>query len=182
MLNHPTKIWGTFLACLFLVACHKAPSLDNALALKLLAPAYASSGYTVSIATNNPQARGKKPTGWNCTDKKPLVSSGLALCKESGRSGVYLKFTDEGKKLLVGSPWGDNTLRNARVIAVLQQIEEIQSIQMIDPTHAIINYTWVYHQHTPFSNPQLEKTIALNVPQIAQASAILNNKEWTIIR
>jgi len=182
MLNHLTKIWAIILASLLLVACHKAPTLDKALALKLLAPSYASSGYTVNIATNNPQARGKNPTGWSCADKKSLVSSGLALCKESGRSGVYLKFTDEGKKLLVGSPWGDNTLRSARVIAVLQQIEEIQSIQLIDPTHAIINYTWVYHQHTPFSNPQLEKTIALNVPQMAQASAVLNNKEWTIIR
>lgn len=52
MLNHPSKIWGTLLACLFLVACHKVPTLDNALALKFLASAYASSVYTVNIVTN----------------------------------------------------------------------------------------------------------------------------------
>ncbi|KXJ46943.1 MAG: hypothetical protein KUG55_03535 [Cycloclasticus sp.] len=182
MLNHLAKILPIFLISVLLVACHKAPSLDKALALKLLDSSYLSSGYTINLVTNNPHARGKKATGWNCADKKSLVSSGVVLCKESGRSGVYLKFTSEGEKLLVGSPWGDNTLRNARVIAVLQQVDEVQSIEMIDASHAIINYTWLYNQHTPFSNPQLEKTIALNVPQPARASAVLNDNEWTIIR
>jgi hypothetical protein len=132
------------------------------------------------MVTNNPNARGKDSKGWNCDDKKPLVDAGVVSCKESGRSGVYLKFTNEGKKLLVGKPWGDSILRNAKVIAVTRRIDEILSIEIIDKTHAIINYAWAYDQHTPFSSDQLKKTIALNVPQIDQVSAILNDKTWTI--
>lgn len=180
MLNHLTKTLFIFTSSLLLIACHKAPTLDKELALSLLTTSNTSSGYAISMVTNNPHARGKNANGWNCSDKKSLIDSKVVTCKESGRSGVYLTFTNEGKKLLLDSPWGDDVLRNARVLAVLQHIKEIQSIDMIDASHAIINYTWIYNQHTPFSNTQLQKTIALNVPQEAQTSAVLSNNEWTI--
>ncbi|MEW4981667.1 MAG: hypothetical protein AB1Y26_00340 [Cycloclasticus sp.] len=179
MLNHLSKASLVLIGVLMLVACHKAPVLDNKLALELLTPSQ-TSGYTISLVTNNPNARGKNANGWDCADKKNLVELGVVTCKKSGRSGSYLTFTSQGKQLLVGSPWGDEVLRNARVIAVTQSIQEIQSIEMIDPSHAIINYTWAYDQHTPFSNEQLKKTITLNVQQVGQVSAVLNNKEWTI--
>jgi len=180
MLNHLTKVLFIFISSLLLISCHKAPTLDKKLALSLLTLSNTSSGYAISIVTNNPHARGKNANGWNCSDKKSLIDSNVVTCKESGRSGVYLTFTHEGKKLLLGTPWGDDILRNARVLAVRQHIKEVQSINMIDTSHAIINYTWIYSQHTPFSNAQLQKTIALNIPQIAQVSAVLSKNKWTI--
>jgi len=179
MVNHLSKVSLVLIGTLMLFACHKAPVLDNKLALKLLTPSQ-TVGYTISIVTNNPNARGKNASGWNCADKENLVELGVATCHKSGRSGSYLKFTVQGKKLLVGSPWGDEVLRNARVIAVTQSVQKVQSIELVDPSHAIINYTWAYDQHTAFSNEQLKKTITLNVQQSRQASAVLNNKEWII--
>jgi len=182
MLNYLARLLFIITVCASLFACHKPPTLDEKLALSLLMKANIRPGYAVNMVTNNPHARGKKAQGWNCSDKQPLIDALVVTCKNSGRSGVYLSFTHEGKKLLLGKPWGDETLRNARVIAVRQKIKDIQSIHLMNNTHAIISYSWVYHQHTPFSNPQLKKLIALDVPQPAQASATLINNQWTIQR
>ncbi|ORU92492.1 MAG: hypothetical protein A6F70_02945 [Cycloclasticus sp. symbiont of Bathymodiolus heckerae] len=180
MLNHLTKALLVFIGSLVLVACHKAPALTNDLALKLLTSSPTLRGYTISIVTNNPNARGENKNGWGCDDKKELVKSGVVTCKESGRSSTYLNFTAQGKQLLVGEPWGDDVLRNARVIAVSQTIQEIQTLDIIDKSHAIIHYTWVYNKHTPFSNGQLKKVIALNVPQIGQVSVTLKDDRWVL--
>jgi len=163
-----------------LLACHKPPVLDSKLAQNLLTTSKILPGYSISIVTNNPNARGANVSGWDCAAKKSWVDAGMVTCKESGRSGVYLKFTPEGKNLLVDTPWGDEIVRNARVIAVSQRINNITSIEMIDKSHAIINYTWVYAQHTAFSNDQLRKAITLNIPQAAQASAILKGSDWSL--
>ncbi|PHS72354.1 MAG: hypothetical protein COB22_04925 [Cycloclasticus sp.] len=180
MPNHLAKILFIFASSLILLACHKPPVLDNKLALKLLIATQSLPGYSISIVTNNPNGRGQNPTGWNCADKQAWIDEGVVSCKKSGRSGVYLKFTPEGSKLLLAKPWGDKVLRNANVIAVSQRIRDVVSIEMIDNTHAIVNYTWIYDQHTPFSNAQLKKAIALNIPQTEQTSATLKNGEWTI--
>lgn len=180
MLNHLTKILLVFSASLILLACHKPPVIDNALAKKLLTSSQISPGYSISIVTNNPNARRDNASGWSCADKKIWVDAGVVTCKKSGRSGVYLTFTSEGKNLLIGTPWGDEIVRNARVIAVSQRINNIESIEMVDKSHAIINYTWVYAQHTPFSNAQLRKAITLNIPQRAQTSAILSDGDWSL--
>jgi hypothetical protein len=180
MLNHPVKTLFVFISCLTLLACHKAPILDNTLALKLISASRTHAGYPISVVTNNPNAHGDDARGWNCADKQSLIDSAVVTCKKVGRSGVYLKFTREGKKLLLGNPWGDAILRNARVIAVSQRIQDILSIEMIDASHALVNYTWVYNQYTPFSSSSLKELIALNVPQTEQISIILKRKKWLI--
>lgn len=180
MLNHLAKSAAILIVSLILVACHKPLALDNDLAFKLLTSAYENSGYTISMVTNNPHAHGKESSGWNCDDKKAQINAGVINCKNSGRSGVYLKFTSEGEKLLVGKPWGDDVLRNARVIAVTQRIDGVQNIEMIDEEHAIVSYTWVYDAHTPFSNHQLKQIIKLDVPQSTQSSFVLHGKQWVI--
>ncbi|HIF18564.1 MAG TPA: hypothetical protein EYG50_00245 [Cycloclasticus sp.] len=180
MLNYSAKLLFVFISCSLLIACHKAPVLDNKLALKIVTANYTSSGYAISIVTNNPNARGEDSRGWNCDDKQAWVDAGVVSCKKAGRSGVYLKFTPVGEKLLIGKPWGDDILRNTRVIAVSQSIQDITSIELVDESHAIVNYSLVYDHYTPFANSQLKATIALNVPQIKQASIILKGDEWLI--
>lgn len=180
MLNHLAKILLFFVCALLITACHKAAELDNTQALKLLSTSNILPGYTVSMVTNNPNAHGKDPSGWRCADKQHLVDADVVTCNESGRSGVYLKFTDKGKNLLIGKPWGDGTLRNARVIAVSQHINKVENIQLVDETHAIVHYTWTYDEHTPFSNDQLRKTIALNIPQTNQVSMVIDDDQWVI--
>ena len=180
MFNYPVKILIIFISSLMLLACHKPPVLDNKLALNILTKSQTLLGYSISIITNNPKARGLKPSGWNCEDRQEWVDAGVVACKNSGRSGAYLKFTAEGRKLLLGSSWGDKVLRNAKVIAVTQNVLDVLSVEFIDESHAIIKYTWAYDQHMPFSNEQLKKTIALNVPRAEQVSVILDDDEWLV--
>jgi hypothetical protein len=180
MLNHLAKILCIFVVSLTLFACHKPAVLDKKLALNILITSHVLPGYTINIVTNNPHARREKASGWNCADKQAWVDAGVVNCKNSGRSGVYLKFTTEGKKLLVDDFWGNEVVRNAKVIAVSQHINDVSSIEMINNAHALINFTWIYDQHTAFSNAQLQKDILLNVPQTAQVPAILKNGEWTL--
>jgi hypothetical protein len=180
MLNQLGRIILIFTACLALLACHKPPILDTNLALSVLNSPDKLSGYAVSIVTNNPNAHGENARGWTCSDKQVLADTNLAECKTAGRSGVYLKFTDEGKKLLIGKPWGDANLRNARVIAVKQQVQTIDAINMSSKTHAIVDYTSAYTEHTPFSNTHLKKLLILGVPQKKQAEFILTDKEWVL--
>jgi hypothetical protein len=180
MLNHPVKLLFVFISCSLLIACHKAPVLDNKLALKIISAQQTPSGYTISIVTNNPNARGDNARGWNCNDKQAWVDAGVVSCKKAGRSGVYLKFTTEGKALLMGKPWGDDILRNARVLAVAQSIQDIVSIEQVDKSHAIVNYSLIYDHYTPFANSQLKNIIRLNVAQTKQASIVLKDDEWLV--
>lgn len=180
MLKHYRKTLIIFASCLTLLACHKPPVLDNALALSILNDPEHLSGYVVSIVTNNPKAHAKDASGWTCADKQPIIDAGLAVCKTSGRSGVYLKFTDEGKQLLVGNTWGDSTTRNARVIAVIKQVQDVNSITMADKTHASVSYSSAYIEHTAFSNTQLKSLIPLNVSTTGHANFVLVDKQWRI--
>jgi len=180
MLNHLTKLLFIFLVGLMLAACHKAPILDNELALKLLAKSPSLRGYAVNIVMNNPYAHGENGSGWTCNNKKTLIDAAVVTCEEAERSGVYLTFTNEGKQLLVGKPWGDDTLKNARVVAVSQAVQSIQSIEMSDKSHAVVHYTSAYEKHTAFSNAQLKKVIPLNIPKTAQKSFTLVDDQWVI--
>ncbi|PCH84748.1 MAG: hypothetical protein COB26_04355 [Piscirickettsiaceae bacterium] len=180
MLKHYSKTLIIIASCLTLLACHKPPVLDNALTLSILNDPEHLSGYTVSMVTNNPTAHGNHASGWTCADKKTIIDAGLAVCKTSGRSGVYLKFTDEGKRLLVGNTWGNSTTRNARVTAVIQQVQDINDISMVDKTHAIVSFNSAYVKHTAFSNTQLKSLIPLNVPKTGQANFVLIDKQWRI--
>lgn len=180
MLNHPRKILLIIASCITLIACHKPPILDKSLALSILNDPQNLSGYTINMAINNPHARGKNASGWNCADKQALIDADLVSCNTAGRSGVYLEFSDEGKKLITGSPWGDETLRKVHVIAVTQAIQKINTIEMIDKTHATVSYDQIYSEHTPFSNDALKRQIPLNLSHVGQANFVLIDDEWVI--
>ena len=180
MLKHYNKTLLIITSCLMLLACHKPPVLDNTLALSILNDPEHLSGYAISMVTNNPNAHGKNANGWTCADKQPIIDADLVVCKTSGRSGIYLKFTDEGKKLLIGKTWGDQSTRNARVTAVIQQALDINDISLIDKTHAIVSFNSAYVKHTAFSNAQLKHLIPLNVPKNNQANFVLIDKQWHI--
>lgn len=180
MLNQLSKSILIFTGCIALVACHKPPVLDKELALSLLNASGEVEGYSVSIVTNNPNARGTDASGWTCTDKKDIIDADIVQCKNSGRSGVYLTFTDAGKDLLVGQPWGDYKLRNARVIAVKQAITSIESIQMTSKKEATVTFSTVYSEHTPFASAYLQQLMPLNIPKIRQLTFRLVGKEWGI--
>ncbi|PCI21948.1 MAG: hypothetical protein COB62_02270 [Piscirickettsiaceae bacterium] len=180
MLNHHHKVLLIIACCLTLIACHKPPVLDETLVLEILNNSNKASGYAISLVTNNPHALGTNARGWTCVDKQKIIDAGLVICKKSGRSGVYLKFTDEGKKLIVDKPWGDSTLRNARVIAVSQQVEKINSIEMLDKSHATVSYTSSYNEHTPFASDTLKKLIPLNTAKAGTANLSLVDKEWML--
>jgi len=180
MLNHLTKMLFVFLGSLMLVACHNAPILDKKSATKLLTRSPSLSGYTINMVINNPNARGENSSGWSCDDKQGLIDAGVVQCKEAGRSSDYLTFTNKGKRLLIGKPWGSATQRNAKIIAVSQTIQEIQSLEIIDDSHAIIHYTWVYNKHTPFSNAYLKEIIALDVPHAEKKTLTLVDDRWVL--
>jgi len=180
MLNHPTKMLFIFLGSLMLIACHNAPTLDNKLATKLLTRSPSLSGYAINMVINNPNARGENSSGWSCDDKQNLIDAGVVRCEEAGRSSDYLTFTSKGKRLLVGKPWGNTTVRNARVIVVSQALQEIQSIEMIDDAHAVVQYTWAYNEHTPFSTAYLKSVIALNTPHAEQKKLTLVDGKWIL--
>ena len=180
MVNQLSKIVLIITGCLILLACHKPPVLTKELALATLNSPDKPSGYAVSIVTNNPNAHGKDARGWTCSEQQTVIDANLAECKTSGRSGVYLKFTNEGEKLLVGKPWGDANLRNARIIAVIQQVQTIDAIRMTSTTQATVDFTSAYTEHTPFSNSHLQKLLVLGAPQQKQAELILEDKKWVL--
>jgi hypothetical protein len=180
MLNHPIKFLIILISCSVLFSCHKAPVLDKSLALKILSQSQDKSGYAISIASNNPHAHGDNARGWTCEDKQNLVEAEVAKCKKSGRSGVYLSFTDKGKEFLLGQPWGDSNIRNARVIAVTKHIQSITSVDLLNKTKASVAYVWAYNQHTPFSNDQLKKLIPLHAPHSEVVDFILTDDKWAI--
>jgi hypothetical protein len=93
---------------------------------------------------------------------------------------VYLLFTDKGKQFLIGEPWGNSNVRNARVLAITRRVQSINSISSIDKNKAKVSYSWVYDEHTPFSNDQLRKLIPLNVAKTDEANLILIGKQWAI--
>ena len=170
----------TLIACsLVLIACHRADTLDDKLALKLLQQDN-TPGYAINIISNNPNAYAKDARGWTCEDMKAITQAGLANCETAGRSGAYLAFTPSGKKLLVGEPWGDSYLRNARVVAISQQIQSIQSIDFINKTSATVSYTWAYDQYTAFATETLKALVPLNTTQSATATMHVVNKQWEI--
>ncbi|MEH6502293.1 MAG: hypothetical protein V7682_00180 [Cycloclasticus sp.] len=180
MLNHVAKALIAFISCLILSACHKPAVLDESLALSILKQSQQEMGYAVNIVTNNPTARDKKTSGWTCADKVDWIEAGVVKCKKSGRSGVYLSFTTKGQQFLTTKPWGSSDVRNARVLAVTRRVQSINSISSIDKNKAKVSYSWIYDEHTPFSNDQLKKLIPLNVVKTDEANFILIGKQWVI--
>jgi len=180
MIKHSSKILFIITSCITLISCSNSSTLYEELALSMLNDPQKPSGYAVSMVSNNPRARGENASGWTCKDKQILIDAGVVTCKESGRSGVYLDFSDEGKKLMIGEPWGDTTLRNVRVIAVKQIAQQITAIKMADDSHATVSFDRIYSEHTPFSNHVLQKLIQLNTPQKAQTNFTLIDNEWVI--
>jgi len=180
MLNHPVKLLFIFISSILLIACSDTPNLNNKLALKTLSDKQTTPGYIISIVTNNPNARGSDARSWDCSDKQQWIDAKLVNCQEAGRSGVYLEFTTKGKKLLAGEPWGTSSLRNARVVAVTQSIQTIRAIKYIDETHALITYSLIYDNFTPFATNYLKSTIKLNEPQIKKANFVLTNNKWKL--
>ena len=179
MLNHSKKVLALIISSLVLTACHKAAVLDKKLALEILQQRN-TPGYTINIVSNNPNAYAKDASGWTCEEMKQVTNAGLADCQTAGRSGAYLTFTESGKQLLVGEPWGDSNLRNARVVAVSKRIHSIDSINFTNKTSATVNYSWVYDQYTAFASEPLKKLIPLNNPQSAIATMVVISKQWQI--
>ncbi|MEW5057857.1 MAG: hypothetical protein AB1Y25_09535 [Cycloclasticus sp.] len=179
MFNHSSKILMLCLSSLLLTACHKAAILDDKLALETLRQLQPA-GYAINIVSNNPNAYAQTPSGWQCSDMQAAVDAELVNCHTAGRSGAYLSFTENGKKLIVGEPWGDSNLKNARVIAVSKRIESINSISFTSKTSATVNYNWVYQQYTAFASEPLKKLIPLNTLQSATTKIVLLNKQWQI--
>lgn len=180
MLNHPTKALIGFISFFILSACHKPAVLDNSLALSILNHSQQKMGYAVNIVSNNPNAHDDKASGWTCADKADWIEAEVVKCKKSGRSGVYLTFSDKGKRFLIGETWGSSDVRNARVLAVTRRAQSVNSITLIDKNKAKVSYNWVYDEHTPFSNDRLRKLIPLNVANTDEANFMLIDKQWVI--
>lgn len=178
MLNQTSQALMLLIASILLVACHKPPILDKDLALKTLRQQVSFQGYATNIVSNNPKAYGKNASGWTCADQLHIIETGLANCEKSGRSGAYLQLTDSGKKLLIGQPWGDSNLRNARVIAITPQIESVDAINFSTKTKANISYTWSYDRYTAFATEPLKKLIPLNAAKRGIATLVLIDKQW----
>jgi len=179
MLNHSNKVLALIISSLILTACHKAATLDNELALKILQQRN-TPGYAINIVSNNPNAYAKDASGWTCEEMENITQAGLADCQAAGRSGAYLTFTESGKKLLIGEPWGDSNLRNARVVAISKRIQSIDSIVFITKTTATVSYRWVYDQYTAFASEPLKKLIPLNHLQSATIAMVVVNKQWQV--
>jgi len=178
MLNQARQALMLLIASVLLVACHKPPILDNDLALETLRQQANYRGYATNIVSNNPNAYGKNASGWTCADQSSIVEAGLASCEKSGRSGAYLHLSDSGKKLLIGQPWGDSNLRNARVIAITPQIESVDAINFSTKSKAEVSYTWSYERYTAFATEPLKKLIPLNAAQRSIATLVLIDKQW----
>jgi len=179
MLNQSNKVFALIISSLILTACHKAAILDDKLALEALQQSN-TPGYAINIVSNNPNAYAKEANGWTCKEMKKITQAGLVDCQTAGRSGAYLTFTDSGKQLLIGEPWGDSNLRNARVVAISKRIQSIDSIDFINKTTATVSYSWVYDQYTAFASEPLKNLIPLNHPQAALATLVVVNKQWQI--
>jgi len=179
MLNHSSKVLALIISSLLLTACHKAATLNDKLALEIL-QLRNTPGYAINIVSNSPKAYAKDSLGWTCEDMIKITNAGLANCQTAGRSGAYLTFSESGKQLLIGEPWGDTNLRNARVIAVSKSIHSINSINFTSNTSATVNYNWVYDQYTAFASEPLKKLIPLNTPQSATVAMVVVDREWQI--
>lgn len=163
-----------------LTACHKPDKLTKELALKTLNSSDTYANYSVVITTNNPFAYAKEPEGWNCDDKKQLIDTGIVTCETAGRSAVYLEFTNEGKKLLVGTLKGNSTFRTAQVIAAIRNAISVESIEFTDKTHAFVHYTSSYTEYTPFATAEVKTLVPLNEPLQSTAEFALQDRTWIL--
>lgn len=163
-----------------LTACHKPDELTKELALKTLNSSGTYANYSVVITTNNPFAFAESPKGWDCDDKKQLIDAGMVTCETAGRSAVYLEFTSDGKKLLVGTLKGNSTFRTAQVIAAIRNTTSVESIEFTDKTHALVHYTSSYTEYTPFASIEVKALVPLNVPLKSTAEFALEGRTWVL--
>lgn len=171
-----------FFGALWLAQCNRPATLNEQLALEILNNSQAVSGYATTLSMNNPNARGKSADGWNCDSVSSLIEANLVSCHKAGRSGVYLKFKEEGLQFVVGQPWGTKQVKNARVLVATAAVNQITAIEKTSPEQATVHYTWAYDAHTPFATEYLKDTIPLNESITAKATMVLEDNQWVIVQ